>query len=99
MKRISKYERTAENDIKYRGPLNYKHLLILGWLGIYLVCLYHTDKRKSLFRQMSKEDVLLRINDPENLILVYLVLKAVVVVLGHFFAALTDLSLLMRYFN
>ncbi len=74
-------------------------LLILGWLGIYLVCLYHTDKRKSLFRQMSKEDVLLRINGPENLILVYLVLKAVVVVLGHFFAALTDLSLLMRYFN
>jgi hypothetical protein len=69
------------------------------WLGIYLVCLYHTDKRKSLFRQMSREDVLLRINDPENLILVYLVLKAVVVVLGHFFAALTDLSLLMRYFN
>lgn len=34
MKRISKYERTAENDIKYRGPLNYQHLLILGWLCI-----------------------------------------------------------------
>ena len=74
-------------------------LMILGWLGIYLVCLYHTDRRPSLFRQMSKEDVLLRINDPENLILVYLAAKAVVVVLGHFFDGLTDLSQLFRYFN
>ena len=32
--RISKYERTAENDIGYRGPLSYRHLLILGWLCI-----------------------------------------------------------------
>ena len=74
-------------------------LLILGWLGVYLACLFHTDRRESLFRQMSKEDVLLRINDPENLILVYLAVKALIVVLGHFFDALTDLSALMRYFN
>ena len=74
-------------------------LLILGWLGVYLVCLYHTDRRASLFRQMSKEDILLRINDPENLILVYLALKAAVVVLGHFFDGLMDLSALFRYFN
>ena len=74
-------------------------LMILGWLGIYLACLYHTPRRPSLFRQMSKEDVLLRINDPENLILVYLAVKAVVVVLGHFFDGLTDLSQLFRYFN
>ncbi len=26
--------RTAENDIRYRGPLSYRHLLIMGWLGI-----------------------------------------------------------------
>ena len=32
--RISKYERTAENDIGYRGPLSYRHLLIIGWLCI-----------------------------------------------------------------
>lgn len=74
-------------------------LLTLGWLGIYLVCMFHTDKRKSLLHQMSREDVLLRINDPENLILVYLAIKAVIVVLGHYFDALTDLSLVMRYFN
>ena len=32
--KISKYERTAENDIKYRGPLSYRHLLIIGWICI-----------------------------------------------------------------
>ena len=32
--RISKYERTTENDISYRGPLSYRHLLILGWICI-----------------------------------------------------------------
>ena len=32
--RISKYERTTANDIGYRGPLSYRHLLILGWLCI-----------------------------------------------------------------
>ena len=74
-------------------------LLILGWLGVYLACLFHTERRESLFRQMSKEDVLLRVNDPENLILVYLAVKALIVVLGHFFDGLTDLSALMRFFN
>ncbi|HCI73806.1 MAG TPA: hypothetical protein DHV42_04610 [Lachnospiraceae bacterium] len=34
MNRISKYERTSANDIKYRGPLSYQHLLIFGWLCI-----------------------------------------------------------------
>ena len=74
-------------------------LLILGWLGIYLICLYHTERRPSLFRQMSKEDVLLRVNDPENLILVYLVIKALIVVVGHFFDGLMDLTPLFSYFN
>lgn len=74
-------------------------LLILGWLAIYLACLFHTPRRESLFRQMSREDVLLRINDPENLILVYLVAKALIVVVGHFFDGLTDLSALMGIFN
>ena len=34
MARITKYERTSENDIKFRGPLSYRHLLIIGWLCI-----------------------------------------------------------------
>ena len=32
--RISKYERTTANDISYRGPLSYRHLLIIGWICI-----------------------------------------------------------------
>ena len=34
MPRISKYERTTGNDISYRGPLSYRHLLIIGWICI-----------------------------------------------------------------
>ena len=26
------HERTADKDIRYRGPLNYQHFQILGWL-------------------------------------------------------------------
>lgn len=33
-KRISKYERTAENDIQYRGPITYRHMQIMGWICI-----------------------------------------------------------------
>ena len=32
--RISKYERTTANDISYRGPLSYRHLLVIGWICI-----------------------------------------------------------------
>lgn len=32
--RIPNLDRTAENDIRYRGPLSYRHLLIMGWIGI-----------------------------------------------------------------
>ena len=28
------HERTADQDIRYRGPLNYQHFQILGWLCI-----------------------------------------------------------------
>ena len=33
-KRVKLYEHTAENDIRYRGPLNYQHFQLLGWLCI-----------------------------------------------------------------
>ena len=36
MARIKKYDRTAFNDISYKGPLHYRHLLLLGWLCIAL---------------------------------------------------------------
>ena len=32
--KISIYDRNASNDIRYRGPLSYRHLQIMGWLGI-----------------------------------------------------------------
>lgn len=35
-KRIRLFDRTPENDIKYRGPLSYRYVRILGW--IFQVC-------------------------------------------------------------
>lgn len=31
-KRIRFYERTPENDIKYRGPLSYRYVRLIGWI-------------------------------------------------------------------
>ena len=39
-KRIKAYDRTAENDIRYRGPLTYRHLLVFGWICISFKILY-----------------------------------------------------------
>lgn len=33
-KRVRLHEHTAENDRRYRGPLNYQHFQMLGWLCI-----------------------------------------------------------------
>ena len=33
-KRVKLHEHTAENDIRYRGPLNYQHFQMLGWMCI-----------------------------------------------------------------
>ena len=38
-KRIRNYDRTAANDIRYRGPLSYRHLLIMGWISASFVVL------------------------------------------------------------
>ena len=35
-KRVRLHEASAENDIKYRGPLSYQHFQIFGWLCIVL---------------------------------------------------------------
>ena len=32
--KISIFDRTAENDIRYRGPMSYRHLQILAWICI-----------------------------------------------------------------
>ena len=33
-KRLKIHEVTAENDIRYQGPLNYQHFQMLGWMCI-----------------------------------------------------------------
>lgn len=32
--KIRNIDRTSDNDIRFRGPLSYRHLLVMGWLGI-----------------------------------------------------------------
>ena len=74
-------------------------LLMLGWIGIWLVCLYHTPERPSLLRQMSREEVLMKGNDPENLLLVYLAVKCLLVVIGRFAGHFLDLAQVFSMFR
>ena len=74
-------------------------LLMLGWIGIWLVCLYHTPERPSLLRQMSREEVLMKANDPENLLLVYLAVKCLLVVIGRFAGHFLDLAQVFSMFR
>lgn len=74
-------------------------LLMLGWIGIWLVCLYHTPERPSLLQQMSREEVLMKANDPENLLLVYLAVKCLLVVIGRFAGHFLDLAQIFSMFR
>lgn len=38
--KISIYDRNASNDIRYRGPLSYRHLQIMGWFSISFLVLH-----------------------------------------------------------
>ena len=38
--KISIYDRNASNDIRFRGPLSYRHLQIMGWLAISFLVLH-----------------------------------------------------------
>ncbi|MBQ3985320.1 MAG: hypothetical protein II636_08345, partial [Bacteroidales bacterium] len=59
-------------------------LLLLGWLFIFVSCLAGKSVGKSFFSLMSKDPVTLKITDPENLIFVYLIIKAIIVVFSHY---------------
>ena len=74
-------------------------LLLLGWFGIILACLYRTPSRPSFFSQMSRQPVFLKVNDPENLLLVYLVVKCFIVVVGHWFEAFMNLADYLEMFR
>ena len=58
-------------------------LLLVGWLFILAVCI--TGKERSFFRVMGREQLLMKVTDPENIIFVYLFIKAVILVLAHYF--------------
>ena len=74
-------------------------LLFLGWVALGLVGFFQTPTRKSFFAQMSKEQTLMKLNDPENLILVYLVIKCAIVVVGHWFEGFMNLARFLETFR
>ena len=59
-------------------------LLLFGWLFVALVCAIGSKQRKSFFKQMSRQQILARATDPENLIFLYLLFKAVIIVWEHY---------------
>ena len=61
-------------------------LLCLGWAFIFCSCFLKGKNRKSLWSQLSKEQVLMKWTDSENLILVYLVIKCCILVFAHYFS-------------
>ena len=74
-------------------------LLALGWGAVFLSCLVGTPSRKNFFHQMSKEQILMKLNDPENLIIIYLVIKCAIVVIGHWFEGFMNLARFLETFR
>ena len=58
-------------------------LLLFGWLFLLAVCLIGGNR--SFFKIMSKEQTLMKVSDIENIILVYLLIKAIIIVSAHYF--------------
>ena len=74
-------------------------LLFLGWAALALVGCFQTPTRKSFFAQMSKEQTLMKLNDPENLLILYLVIKCAIVVVGHWFEGFMNLARFLESFR
>ena len=74
-------------------------LLILGWGVLFLCGFVRSPSRKSFFAQMSREQTLMKLNDPENLLLVYLVVKCGIVVIGHWFEGFMNLARVLERFR
>lgn len=55
-----------------------------GWLLIFVMCLIGRTKGKNFFTMMSKDQMILKITDPENLIIIYLIIKSVLIVIAHY---------------
>ena len=74
-------------------------LLFLGWAALCLVGFFQTPTRRSFFAQMSKEQTLMKLNDPENLLLLYLAIKCAIVVVGHWFEGFMNLARFLETFR
>ncbi len=74
-------------------------LLILGWGALFLTCFVRTPTRKSFFQQMSREQTMMKLNDPENLLIIYLVFKCAIVVVGHWFEGFMNLARFLETFR
>ena len=74
-------------------------LLVLGWGALFLVGFVHSPTRESFFRQMSKEQTLMKLNDPENLLILYLVIKCAIVVVGHWFEGFMNLARFLEIYR
>jgi hypothetical protein len=48
---------------------------------------------------MSKEQTMMKLNDPENLIIVYLAVKCAIVVIGHWFEGFMNLARFLENFR
>ena len=74
-------------------------LLFLGWCALFFAGFVKTPARRSFFAQMSKEQTLMKVNDPENLLLLYLVFKCAIVVVGHWFEGFMNLARYLETFR
>jgi len=74
-------------------------LLLLGWGALFCSGFVKTPTRNSFFAQMSREQTILKLNDPENLLLVYLAVKCAIVVVGHWFEGFMNLARFLETFR
>ena len=70
-------------------------LLFIGWMSLLMICL--TGGKKSFFKVMSKDQTLLKLSDPETIIFVYLVIKAIIIVCAHYFGLSMHHTLVSPY--
>lgn len=72
-------------------------LLLFGWLFILFVCLIPGANRKNVFKMMDKEQMIWKINDTENLIFIYLIFKAIIIVVAHYLGLSISNTLISPY--
>lgn len=59
-------------------------LIFIGWLLILTICYACRRQGKNIFALMSKDQVILSPKDPENLLPIYLIFKAIIIVFAHY---------------